>query len=395
MTPLRHYIYAIGRTLAIVVAVLSAAAPLAAQDSIPASQSGPAWLHRGIVGKVYDYFSRSNKTEITRRPSFSFIGGPHYSSDTGFGLGLVAAGLYSTAPADTTLSPSNISLSADVTTGGFFKISLSGLHLYRRGNCRLDYELSLNTYKTYFWGVGYDAARRDDNKTKYLLIDIMAEADHLWRVKGDFFAGPMVRFNYMAARHIHDYRVWEGLDRAYPALGAGFKLQFDTRDNYTAPTSGWLGELTQRFYPRFLGNSSRTFGSTEVAVNHYATLWRGGVLAARLHGEFTYGSTPWGLMPTVGGSDALRGYYEGQYRDKCETDVTLELRQHVWGRSGVAVWGALGAVYPGFDNFHRRYLLPNYGVGYRWEFKQLTNVRLDVGFGKGTWGVVLNINEAF
>jgi len=40
--------------------------------------------------------------------------------------------------------------------------------------------------------------------------------------------------------------------------------------------------------------------------------------------------------------------------------------------------------------------MPNYGLGYRWEFKKGVNVRLDMGFGK--WhekGVNFSINEAF
>ncbi len=382
------------RVLAVAILAMASVTARAAEDA----DSTRSWLQRGFIGKVVRYFSESNKTEITRRPSFSFIGGPHYSSDTGFGIGLVAAGLYSTQPEDTTLLPSNVSLFADLTTGGYFKIGVEGLHLYHRGDRRVDYELSFNSYTTYFWGVGYDAARIESNKTRYLLLDIMLSGDHLWRLGSTpMYAGPLMRFNYIAARHIDDDRdaLWGEMPRAFVALGTGVKLQFDTRDNYTAPRTGWMGELIQRVYPRFLGNSSHSFASTEFSLNKYTPLWRGSVLAARIHGMFTYGRTPWGMMPTVGGNSMLRGYYEGQYRDKCESDVTLELRQHVWGRSGVAVWGGLGAVYPNFSKFHKRDLLPNFGVGYRWEFKKLTNVRVDVGFGKGCWGVVLNINEAF
>ena len=149
------------------------------------------------------------------------------------------------------------------------------------------------------------------------------------------------------------------------------------------------------FFPRFTGNSDNSFSSTEFSFNHYATVWRGGVMASRIHGSFSYGHTPWGLMPTAGGSSQMRGYYEGQYRDKCETDLTVELRQHVYRRSGIVVWGGLGAVYPSPGKFRSRYLLPNYGAGYRWELKKATNVRLDIGFGKGCVGVEFNINEAF
>ncbi len=363
-------------------------------DSVAAKPK--SWYDRGVVGKVIDYFASANKTVLTRRPSFSFIGGPHYSSDTGVGIGLVAAGLYSTAPEDTTLQPSNVSLFADLTTGGYYEVGIEGLHIYRGGARRVDYELSFNSYDTYFWGVGYEKARINANKSKYLLLDVMLQADHLWRI-GDtpVFAGPLVKFNYMAARHIEHPVLWAGLDRSFAATGAGFKVQLDTRDNYTDPHSGWMAELIQRLYPRIFGNGPRTFGSTEFSVNKYVSVWRGGIVAARLHGSFTYGDVPWGMMPTVGGSHTLRGYYEERYRDKCESDFTVELRQHVVRRSGVAVWAGLGSVFPSFDKFRKQDLLPNYGIGYRWEFKRLTNVRVDAGFGKKCWGVVLSINEAF
>lgn len=40
--------------------------------------------------------------------------------------------------------------------------------------------------------------------------------------------------------------------------------------------------------------------------------------------------------------------------------------------------------------------LPNYGIGYRWEFKKRMNVRLDYGFGKKDQnGFLFSINEAF
>ena len=39
--------------------------------------------------------------------------------------------------------------------------------------------------------------------------------------------------------------------------------------------------------------------------------------------------------------------------------------------------------------------LPNYGVGYRWEFKNKVNVRFDYGFGKGENSFLFSINDAF
>ena len=102
------------------------------------------------------------------------------------------------------------------------------------------------------------------------------------------------------------------------------------------------------------------------------------------------------LMAELGGTSSMRGYYEGRYRDKHSLEATVELRQHVWKRNGIVVWAGAGTVFPKFSALRSRQILPNAGVGYRWEFKKNVNVRLDYGFGKsGQSGFLFNINEAF
>ena len=91
----------------------------------------------------------------------------------------------------------------------------------------------------------------------------------------------------------------------------------------------------------------------------------------------------------------MRGYYDGQYRDRNLTEIQIELRQHIYNRHGVAVWVGAGNVYKNFKTFRWSHTLPNYGIGYRWEFKNRVNVRLDYGFGKGQSGFLFQINEAF
>lgn len=71
-----------------------------------AQQVKKSWMTRFL-----DYFNDANKNKQHKRFDFSVIGGPHYASDTKFGLGMVAAGLYRTDPNDSILPPSNVSLS--------------------------------------------------------------------------------------------------------------------------------------------------------------------------------------------------------------------------------------------------------------------------------------------
>lgn len=91
----------------------------------------------------------------------------------------------------------------------------------------------------------------------------------------------------------------------------------------------------------------------------------------------------------------MRGYYEGQYRDKNLIETQLELRQKIWRRIGATAWVGAGNVFQSFHKFDFAKTLPNYGFGLRWEFKKRMNVRIDYGFGKGQTGFIFGINEAF
>ena len=91
----------------------------------------------------------------------------------------------------------------------------------------------------------------------------------------------------------------------------------------------------------------------------------------------------------------MRGYYSGRYRDNDMLSGQAELRQHLFSRFGLAVWGGYGTVFHTWKQFRWRDMLPNYGVGLRIEVKHNMNGRIDYGFGRGTSGLVFSIGEAF
>lgn len=355
-----------------------------------ATQSG-----RSLIGRIINYFETSNKDSLSRHPKFSFIGGPHYSSDTKFGIGLLAAGLYSTKPENDSLKPSNVTLFADVTTGNYYKVGIEGLHLYKNNTHRINYEASFKSYSTYYWGIGVDNGLSDTNKTRYRLLNIDLTANHLWKLWKNFYLGPSVEFTYTSARNRSNPARWRDQPQKTYILKIGGVLQFDSRDNYSSPSYGWLGEASTGFHNGVSHSYKDYFFSFGFNICYYTTLWKSGVIASRVHGDLTFGDTPWTQMPTLGSDGTMRGYYEGQYRDKNEMDLTVELRQHILKRSGIVVFGGMGAIFPSFRHLGKRHILPSYGFGYRWEFKRKTNVRVDFGFGKKCWGVDFNIGEAF
>lgn len=352
-------------------------------------------VRKNLISRVIDYFDSANKDTLTNRPKFSFIGGPHYSSDTKFGVGLLAAGLYSTNPANHDLEPSNVTLFADVTTGNYYKAGIEGLHLYSNNTRRIAYEASFKSYSTYYWGIGVDDGMAEENKTRYRLLDIDVKAAHLWRVYPNLYLGPDIEFNYTSARNRANTARWREQPLKTYIIEAGGIMQFDTRNNYTFPTHGWLGEVSLGYNHGLADPYTSDFYSVGFNICNYTEVWKSGIIASRVHGQLTFGDTPWTQMPTLGSAGTMRGYYEGQYRDKNEMDFTAELRQHIFKRSGIVVFGGFGMIFPSFRNMKAKQILPSYGIGYRWEFKKNTNVRIDFGFGKKCWSVDFNIGEAF
>lgn len=384
--------------LIMMLALGSYASELSVTDSISSAEkvdtmalrAGKSWVNR-----ILDYFNDSNKNKKHKRFDFSVIGGPHYASDTKFGLGLVAAGLYRTDPNDSILPPSNVSLYGDVSSVGFYMLGVRGNHIAPKGRYRIDYHLYFYSFPADFWGIGYEMGDNDANKSDMKRWQAQAEVSFLFRVADNFYIGPMASYDYVIGKHIERPELLQGMDQHTWNVGAGVSLVYDNRDNLTNPHRGIYLNINQMFRPRFMGNDY-AFSTTAFRFDAYQRLGKGTVLAEDIGANLNFGNPSWGMMAELGGTHSMRGYYEGRYRDKYSLEATVELRQHVWKRNGIVVWVGAGTIFPKFSALRSKQILPNAGVGYRWEFKKNVNVRLDYGFGKsGQSGFLFNINEAF
>ena len=357
--------------------------------------SGNRQEKRTFIKKFLDYFNDANKNKKNRNFDFSIIGGPHYSTDTKFGIGLVAAGLYKTDRTDPDLQLSNVSLFGDVSTVGFYLIGIRGNHIFPQNKYRMDYTLYFFSFPSYMWGMGYDMANNDANKTKMERWQIQLKSNFLIRVADHFYIGPMFSVDFVEAKKLERLDLLEGMDRKISNYGLGFTIVADSRDVITNPHKGYYIQLIQCFRPKFLGNDY-SFSTTDLNMSFYKNVWKGGLIAGEFRGECNWGHPSWAMMAMLGNSYSMRGYYEGRYRDKHKLEGQVELRQHLWKRNGVTCWLGAGTIFDKFSAIRLARTLPNYGIGYRWEFKKNVNVRLDYGFGKsGQSGFIFNINEAF
>ena len=350
---------------------------------------------KGLINWVLDYLNNTNKNKNHKKFDFSVLPGPHFSSDTGLGLGIIGMGLYRQDRRDTISQPSNVSIFGDITTKSSYTVGIFGTHVFPYDKGRIDYEIAANYFKEKFWGIGYEMGNNDANEGLMKRWKIGAKANFLWEVARNVFIGPSLTYDFADILEIDRPELLGGQDRHVWNIGVGFSLAYDSRDIMTRPTRGVYLNVIQLFRPKFLG-SGYAYATTDFRFNTYARLWEGAVIGGDLRGTLNFGNPSWATMSLLGNSSTMRGYYKGRYRDKHILQTQVELRQHIWHRNGVVIWGGLGTVFHKFSAIHAERLLPNWGIGYRWEFKKNGNVRLDYGFGKrGMQGFVFNINEAF
>lgn len=349
----------------------------------------------GLFTRIINYFGDANKEKPKKKFDVNFIGGPYYSSDMKLGLGLVGAGMYRMNGCSKEMQPSNVSLFGSVSTVGFYMLGIRGNNLFPKDRYRLNYSMSFYSFPSYFWGIGFYQGNNDVNKTKIKRFQSKLKAEFLFRLGKEFYLGPVLVWDYARAQDVNkDYMyLFDGMSLVQRNYGVGASVQYDTRDFISNASRGIYAYLSQTFRPSWLGND-QAFSTTEFQLRGYKSVWKGGILAGELKGMFNFGNPSWAMMAELGGSNSMRGYYEGRYRDKHSMSVQVELRQHVWRRNGITVWAGAGNVFHDSRTFKK--ILPNFGIGYRWEFKKRVNVRLDLGFGKsGQNGFIFNINEAF
>ena len=350
---------------------------------------------KGLINWVLNYLNNTNKNKKHKKFDFSVLPGPHFSSDTGFGLGIIGMGLYRQDRRDSLSQPSNVSIFGDVTTKSSYTVGIFGTHMFPYGKGRIEYEVSANYFKEKFWGIGYEMGNEDSNENEMTRWKIDAKANFLWQVARNIYIGPTLTYDYAYAMEIDRPELLAGMDPLVWNIGVGVTLAYDSRDIMTRPTKGIYATVTQLFRPKFLSNGY-DYITTDFRFNTYGRLWKGAVIGGDLRGTLNFGNPSWAMMSLLGNSSTMRGYYKGRYRDKHKLEAQVELRQHIWRRNGVVAWVGVGTVFDKFSSIHTDRLLPNWGIGYRWEFKKNGNIRLDYGFGKsGIQGFVFNINEAF
>lgn len=378
---------------ATVTDTIAATAVSMAADSLAVDITAPK-QRNSIFRRLIRYFEQANEDRTQEKKfDLTWVLGPSYSAVTKVSLGILASGLYRIDRTDTITQPSNVSLYANISTSGYYKVGVTGLNLMDRNRHRIKYDISFASMPIDYWGIGYDMAQAE--KSSMVEKRYRIDAEYQYEMARNFFAGAALDFTHAAAKKVANPEYMLGQRDKYTATGFGLSLQYDSRDFAPNPYRGIYLSLRETYFPAALG-TTETIWRTTFTGNYYQRLWKGCTLALDAYLEYNSGKEiPWSMVAQLGGGYRMRGYYLGQYRDNAMIEVQAELRQKIYNRHGIAVWVGAGNVFPNFNSFRWSQTLPNYGIGYRWEFKHRVNVRVDYGRGRHGGSVVFNVNEAF
>jgi hypothetical protein len=262
-----------------------------------------------------------------------------------------------------------------------------------------------NVHDDYF-GIGYE-----NNSTIEQGSETSRYNNQLFKVKPGVDIRIMPNLYLGAAYLFSDFKVKEAnpvmmADPNFMAFGPKilesgpiFSATFDSRDIVVNAYSGLFFNTSYYRSTSWLGGN-QDFESYEFDTRFYQTLNRlGNTLAFRIYAKQAVGEVPYSAMTLIGSSDLLRGYLNGQYRDKTGLVLLGEWRymfldkNHEPGKHGMVAWLGTGSVGNNFRDLNN--WLPNAGIGYRFEVQPRMNVRVDFGIGKNSTGLYFNFSEAF
>lgn len=339
--------------------------------------------------------------KANRNFHYNILGGPSYSPDFGLLVGGSALMTFSLNPQDTTLKRSVVPIALAFMFDGGINIFSKPQLFFKHDRFRLFGKFSYKNTVENYYDIGYTTNRgyiRSDSTSQYRYSGVQINPWFLFRLgESDFFAGPQIDINYdhftKPAKGLvenQSYQEAGGTAHGYKNFnsGLGFLLTYDSRDVPANAYKGIYLDFRGMMYHKIFG-SEHNFYRLELDYRQYKEVGKRKVIAWTAQTKNVFGDNiPLTQYSLTGTPFDLRGYYQGQYRDKSSHIVMAEYRQmlntdqETWlkriiNHLGFVVWGGCGFMGPTPTKIEG--VLPNYGVGLRIEVQPRMNVRLDLG----------------
>lgn len=342
---------------------------------------------RDTIRYVYTPAPNDIIPQKDKRFKINFAGAPIYTPSIGLGVTLMAAGSYTSK---NTTTPSSISLYGSATLKGVYNVGIQGLNIFNDKH-RLEYQLSIASVPTNFWGVGYIAATTN-TPIRYTSKNEHIDIAYYYRLWKNISIGSRIEFNhiYTKASDIEAIVQLTNAPSEVYATDISLILEYDSRNNRLSPSRGIFASASATMRPKALGTLTKNSWRSDVKIAYFQQLWRGAILVPELYAQSNSSSTPWQFFAHICDQSRMRGYYEGQFIDRNMIWGQCELRQHIWRGIGINLWGGAANGFDSPTSFTWSHTLPNYGIGAQWQFSDKAILRLDYGLGRRLSNRIIN-----
>ena len=211
--------------------------------------------------------------------------------------------------------------------------------------------------------------------------------------------GPGTDSRFASTETVYSPQQATGINAQSNFLRVGGYAQYDRRDNPDGTRSGG------NYIAQFSDYRDQTFGLSNFrrvdleAQQFVPVLNQRRVFAVRAKSTLTYADgglpIPFYMQPSLGGSDDLRGYRAYRFRGNNMMVMNAEYRWEVFSGLDMAVFGDAGQVFNHRSDFEPSRLQSDLGFGFRFNQRNKTFLRLDVGFSHEGFQVWVKFNNLF
>ncbi|MCZ6677508.1 MAG: BamA/TamA family outer membrane protein [Candidatus Poribacteria bacterium] len=351
-----------------------------------------------LLSVTYAVHLFGEEAEKTKRSGFTVLPGIWYTPETKFaGGGQVMYYFRSEADSKSRLSilPAGIAY----TQKKQIAIGINPDFYLKAETYRLMGEMSYSKFPDKFYGIGNQTSEEmeEDYTPRMFRVGGILQR----KIRSRLNIGIKYRFEDTAMKEVEQ----SGLLAQGSIVGSedgvtsgiGFLANWDDRDNPFYTTKGGFYQISTTFFNGIMG-SDYDFTQLNLDFRRFFSTLPSHTLAFQANMNFTDGDVPFRDLSQLGGGNLLRGYLLGRFRDRHLLIFQMEYRvMPVWRRVGIVGFLGFGQVADTPDNFKLNDFKYSIGWGFRYQInrEEGINLKIDVGYGKGSSGLYIGIGEAF
>ncbi|WP_322805054.1 BamA/TamA family outer membrane protein [Vibrio alfacsensis] len=347
-----------------------------------------------LMDDILTKLGSSESVDESKLIDWGVLPGPFVNPEQGFGIGVAAVGLYTPYDWQKGDPYSTVTVSSYGSSSGSYGLGINNRTYLKGDKIRLLGEAWISHTPGYYWGLGNQAAENDSNKVQYEGQRLHLSPKIAVEIAPNTYAKLGWQWQSFSKVEGVDGDILPSEVTDATSSGVLLGMEYDTRDFEPNPMRGQFLDIEWIANRDSLG-SDESYDNLVANYRLYQQWSDTTIIAMEVYSQSIFGDAPWFDYAQLGDDQRMRGYYQGQYRDKHQLSTQVELRHTLSGRHGIVAWVGAGNIAPTYHDLFESGWLPTVGVGYRFAFKARINVRVDLGVGKDSTGFYFQINEAF